>query len=43
VAVLVSQVGVQVDPGAKAVSFVLFIYAAGYECHYANGHKEIRS
>src|SRR5438105_916308 len=31
VAVLVSQVGVQVDPGVKALLFALFIYAVGYE------------
>jgi aspartate-alanine antiporter len=31
VAVLVSQVGVSVDPGVKAVLFALFIYAVGYE------------
>ncbi|MFZ6689732.1 aspartate-alanine antiporter [Undibacterium sp. SXout11W] len=31
VAVLVSQVGVHVDPGVKAVLFALFIYAVGYE------------
>ncbi|MNR79861.1 Aspartate/alanine antiporter [compost metagenome] len=31
VAVIVSQVGVQVDPGVKAVLFALFIYAVGYE------------
>lgn len=31
VAVVVSQVGVQVDPGVKAVLFALFIYAVGYE------------
>ncbi|GGP21180.1 aspartate-alanine antiporter [Silvimonas iriomotensis] len=31
VAVIVSQVGVSVDPGVKAVLFALFIYAVGYE------------
>ncbi len=31
VAVLVSQVGVHVDAGVKAVLFALFIYAVGYE------------
>jgi len=31
VAVLVSQVGVQVDNGVKAVLFALFIYAVGFE------------
>ncbi len=31
VAVLVSQVGVSVDPGVKSVLFALFIYAVGYE------------
>ncbi|SFH71537.1 aspartate-alanine antiporter [Collimonas sp. OK307] len=31
VAVLVSQVGVHIDPGVKAVLFALFIYAVGYE------------
>ncbi len=31
VAVIVSQVGVQVDNGVKAVLFALFIYAVGYE------------
>lgn len=31
VAVLVSQVGVNVDPGVKSVLFALFIYAVGYE------------
>ena len=31
VAVVVSQVGVHVDPGVKAVLFALFIYAVGYE------------
>jgi aspartate-alanine antiporter len=31
VAVLVSQVGVQIDPGVKSVMFALFIYAVGYE------------
>lgn len=31
VAVIVSQVGVQIDPGVKAVLFALFIYAVGYE------------
>lgn len=31
IAVVVSQVGVQVDPGVKAVLFALFIYAVGYE------------
>src|SRR5450830_1873298 len=31
VAVLVSQVGVTVDPGVKSVLFALFIYAVGYE------------
>ncbi len=31
VAVVVSQVGVSVDPGVKAVLFALFIYAVGYE------------
>jgi len=31
VAVLISQVGVQIDPGVKAVLFALFIYAVGYE------------
>ncbi|MBB5189622.1 aspartate-alanine antiporter [Silvimonas terrae] len=31
VAVVVSQVGVTVDPGVKAVLFALFIYAVGYE------------
>ena len=31
IAVLVSQVGVQVDPGVKAILFSLFIYAVGYE------------
>lgn len=30
-AVALSQVGVQVDDGVKAVMFVLFIYAVGYE------------
>ncbi|RYZ12137.1 MAG: aspartate-alanine antiporter [Comamonadaceae bacterium] len=30
-AVVVSQVGVQVDAGVKAVFFALFIYAVGYE------------
>ncbi len=31
VAVIVSQVGVQVDAGVKAVLFALFIYAVGFE------------
>ncbi len=31
VAVIVSQVGVQIDPGVKSVMFALFIYAVGYE------------
>jgi putative transport protein len=31
VAVVVSQVGVTVDPGVKAILFALFIYAVGYE------------
>ncbi|MCS2159368.1 aspartate-alanine antiporter [Scandinavium sp. H11S7] len=31
VAVLVSQVGVQIDPEVKSVMFALFIYAVGYE------------
>ena len=31
VAVLVSQVGVHIDDGVKAVMFALFIYAVGYE------------
>ena len=31
VAVLVSQVGVEIDSGVKAVMFALFIYAVGYE------------
>ncbi|HAT29650.1 MAG TPA: aspartate-alanine antiporter [Janthinobacterium sp.] len=31
VAVIVSQVGVHVDPGVKSVLFALFIYAVGYE------------
>ncbi|MCA1326359.1 aspartate-alanine antiporter [Herbaspirillum sp. alder98] len=31
VAVLVSQVGVSIDPGVKSVLFALFIYAVGYE------------
>ncbi len=31
VAVIISQVGVSVDPGVKAVLFALFIYAVGYE------------
>ena len=31
VAVVVSQAGVQIDPGVKAVLFALFIYAVGYE------------
>ncbi|TWC71993.1 aspartate-alanine antiporter [Herbaspirillum sp. SJZ099] len=31
VAVLVSQVGVTIDPGVKSVLFALFIYAVGYE------------
>lgn len=31
VAVVISQVGVQIDPGVKAVLFALFIYAVGYE------------
>lgn len=31
VAVLVSQVGVQIDAGVKSVMFALFIYAVGYE------------
>lgn len=31
VAVIVSQVGVHIDPGVKAVLFALFIYAVGYE------------
>ncbi|MFL9879570.1 aspartate-alanine antiporter [Herbaspirillum rhizosphaerae] len=31
VAVLVSQVGVSVDPGVKSILFALFIYAVGYE------------
>lgn len=31
VAVVVSQVGVQIDDGVKAVMFALFIYAVGYE------------
>src|SRR5450830_612904 len=31
VAVLVSQVGVAIDPGVKSVLFALFIYAVGYE------------
>ncbi len=31
VAVVISQVGVSVDPGVKAVLFALFIYAVGYE------------
>lgn len=31
VAVVVSQVGVSVDPGVKSVLFALFIYAVGYE------------
>jgi aspartate-alanine antiporter len=31
VAVLVSQVGVQIDSGVKSVMFALFIYAVGYE------------
>ena len=30
-AVVVSQAGVQVDPGVKALLFALFIYAVGYE------------
>ena len=30
-AVVISQVGVQVDPGVKAILFALFIYAVGYE------------
>jgi len=31
VAVIVSQVGVQIDPEVKSVMFALFIYAVGYE------------
>ncbi|AOY00143.1 aspartate-alanine antiporter [Jeongeupia sp. USM3] len=31
VAVVISQVGVSIDPGVKAVLFALFIYAVGYE------------
>lgn len=31
VAVVISQIGVQIDPGVKAVLFALFIYAVGYE------------
>lgn len=31
VAVLISQVGVHIDDGVKAVMFALFIYAVGYE------------
>lgn len=31
VAVVVSQVGVEIDAGVKAVMFALFIYAVGYE------------
>lgn len=31
VAVIVSQVGVHIDPGVKTVLFALFIYAVGYE------------
>jgi len=31
VAVVVSQVGVQIDAGVKSVMFALFIYAVGYE------------
>jgi aspartate-alanine antiporter len=31
VAVLVSQVGVEIDAGVKSVMFALFIYAVGYE------------
>ncbi|MGR4870669.1 aspartate-alanine antiporter [Variovorax sp. LARHSF232] len=31
VAVIVSQVGVEIDSGVKAVLFALFIYAVGYE------------
>lgn len=31
VAVLVSQVGVHIDPGVKAILFALFIYAVGFE------------
>ncbi|WP_035060744.1 aspartate-alanine antiporter [Andreprevotia chitinilytica] len=31
VAVVVSQVGVSIDPGVKSVLFALFIYAVGYE------------
>jgi putative transport protein len=31
VAVIVSQVGVQIDSGVKSVLFALFIYAVGYE------------
>jgi putative transport protein len=30
-AVAISQVGVQIDPGVKAILFALFIYAVGYE------------
>ncbi|GAC1316850.1 MAG: aspartate-alanine antiporter [Collimonas sp.] len=30
-AVVISQVGVHIDPGVKAVLFALFIYAVGYE------------
>ena len=30
-AVVVSQAGVQIDPGVKALLFALFIYAVGYE------------
>ncbi|MGO1076221.1 aspartate-alanine antiporter [Inquilinus sp. CA228] len=30
-AVLISQVGVTIDPGIKAVAFALFIYAVGFE------------
>jgi aspartate-alanine antiporter len=30
-AVVISQVGVQIDPGVKAILFALFIYAVGYE------------
>lgn len=30
-AVLISQVGVSIDPGIKAVAFALFIYAVGFE------------
>lgn len=31
VAVLISQIGITVDPGVKAILFALFIYAVGFE------------